>query len=149
MALLPQAGKPAFLAVLQVAKDEKQATMNIRVRMAKGWLYGMRRVTATVCLALLALFLGYKVVVGANGMRVWQAKRAEAQRLQQEIDRMRAEQDALQHRVDGLQSGDPAMIEKEAREQLGYVKPGEVVLFEQKGRPDVKPPALADNIHRK
>jgi cell division protein FtsB len=123
--------------------------MNIRVRMAKGWLYGMRRVMATVCLALLALFLGYKVVVGANGMRVWQAKRAEAQQLQQEIDRMRAEQQALQHRVDELQRGDPGIIEKEAREQLGYVKPGEVVLFEQKGRPDAKPPAVAENLDRK
>ena len=123
--------------------------MSIRVKLAEGWLYGMRRVLATVCFALLAVFLGYKVVVGANGMKVWQAKRAETQRLQQDIDRMRAEQEALQHRVDGLQRGDSTMIEKEAREQLGYVKPGEVVLFEQSARPGAKPPTVADNLDHK
>jgi len=79
-------------------------------------------------------------------MKVWQSKRAESLRLQQDIERMRAEQAALQRRVDSLRRADPAMIEKEAREQLGYVKPGEVVLFEQRTMTDPKPPAVADNL---
>ena len=123
--------------------------MQLRVYIAKGWLYSMRRVLATLCLALLAVLLGYKVVFGANGMKIWQAKRAETQRLQQQIERMKEEQDALQHRVEGLQRGDPALIEKEAREQLGYVKPGEVVLFEQRTKPDPRHPAVADNTEQK
>lgn len=120
--------------------------MSVRVRISEGWVYRMRRVLVTLCLAALATFAGYKVVWGANGMKVWEGKRAEARQLQQDIDRMSREQQELQHRVEALQRADPDAIEKEAREQLGYVKPGEVVLFEQKVKPDPKPPALADKI---
>ncbi len=123
--------------------------MKVTVRITEQWLYRMRRVLATLCLAALTVPIGYKVVFGANGMKVWEAKKAEASRLQQEIDRMRDEQEKLQRHVDGLRRGDPAVIEKEAREQLGYAKPGEVVLFEQRAKTDPKPPAVADNIDQK
>ena len=108
--------------------------MELTVRIRQGWVYSMRRVLATICVAL---------------MKVWQAKRAEARQLQQEIDRMKAEHRELQRRVDGLQRGDPNMIEKEAREQLGYVKPGEVVLFEHKAKADLKTPAVAANTDQR
>ncbi|HEY1731266.1 MAG TPA: septum formation initiator family protein [Terriglobales bacterium] len=124
--------------------------MKITIRIAGHWLYQMRRLLATVCIALLALLIGYKVVFGANGMKVWQAKRAEVQRLQSEIDQKQMEQQLLQHEVDGLQRGDPGVIEKEAREQLGYVKPGEVVLYQQKNKPDPRTaPAVAENTGQK
>jgi len=109
----------------------------------------MRRMMAIVCLALLTAFIAYKVIFGANGMKVWERKRTEYHSLQQEIDRMQDQQSDLQHRVEGLQRGDPSMIEKEAREQLGFVKPGEVVLFEQKAKTDPRTPALADNTDQK
>jgi hypothetical protein len=38
--------------------------------------------------------------------------------------------------VDALRRGDANVIEKEAREQLGYVKPGEVVLYEPRAKAD-------------
>jgi len=121
-------------------------SMTITIRIAGRWLYRMRRVLATLCIALLAVLIGYKVIFGANGMRVWQAKRAEAHRLEQEIDRKQQEQQALQQEVDALQRGDRSVIEKEAREQLGYVKPGEVVLYEQRSKPDPnRAAAVADN----
>lgn len=123
--------------------------MTVRVRIAERWIYRMRRVLATVCLAVLTALIAYKVVSGANGMKVWESKRAEYQSLQHDIDRMGRQQQELQHEVDGLQRGDPSLIEKEAREQLGYVKPGEVVLFEQRAKPEPKPPALADNTNQK
>src|SRR5689334_11350458 len=116
----------------------EKTAMKLRVRIGQG-VYRMRRVLATMCLAALTIPVGYKVVFGANGMKVWQSKRAESQHLEQEIERMRLEQEQLQRRVDGLQRGDRSLIEKEAREQLGYVKPGEVVLFEQRGKTDPKP----------
>ena len=122
--------------------------MSVRVRIAEAWIYRMRRVLATLCLAALATFLGYKVVFGANGMKVWQSKRAEVWRLQRDIERMQREQQDLQGHVERLQRGDPAIIEKEAREQLGYVKPGEVVLFEQK-KSDPRQAALADKVEQK
>ena len=108
----------------------------ISIRIAGGWLYAMRRVLATICIGLLTVFIGYKAVFGANGMNVWQAKRAEAEHLQQEIDRKNAEREVLQHQVDELQRGTPSAIEKEAREQLGYVKSGDHVLYEPQAKPE-------------
>ena len=98
----------------------------------------MRRVVMTVCIGLLAVFIGYKVMFGANGMKVWEAKRAEVERLQREIDANLTLHEQLQHHVDLLQREDRSTIEKEAREQLGFVKPGEHVLYEQAPKPDVR-----------
>lgn len=103
----------------------------------------MRRVLATICIGLLAVSVGYKVVFGANGMKVWQAKRAETERLQHEIDIDTTKHAQLQHEVDLLQRADPSVIEKEARERLGLVKPGEHVLYQQMPKPDTS--QLAEN----
>ena len=89
--------------------------MKVTVRITERWIYRMRRVLATLCLAALSVLIGYKVVFGANGMKVWEAKKTEASVLQQEIDRKRTEQEKLQRHVDSLRRGDPPIIVKEAR----------------------------------
>lgn len=120
--------------------------MKITVRIAGDWVYNMRRVLATLCIAVLAVFIGYKVIVGANGMRVWEQKRTDFQKLQQQIDDETKKHEQLQRQVDGLQRGDPSTIEKEAREQFGYVRPGEHVLFEgQSKMVPSRAPAVNDN----
>jgi cell division protein FtsB len=116
----------------------------VSIRIAGGWFFAMRRVLATICIGLLAMFLGHKVVFGTNGMKVWQAKRAEVEKLQHEIDADIALHEQLQHHVDLLQRADPSTIEKEAREQLGLVRPGEHVLYQQPPKPDPNP--LAENV---
>ena len=119
--------------------------MIFTVRIAGGWLYRMRRIVATLCIAVLAVVAGYRVIYGANGTIVYKAKRAEYQRLQQEIADENQRHQELQDRVRALQS-DPKAIEKEAREQLGYVKPGETVLVQRQARQDVRATsALAEN----
>ncbi|HSY11727.1 MAG TPA: septum formation initiator family protein [Verrucomicrobiae bacterium] len=124
--------------------------MKITIHIAGRWVYRMRRVLATFCIALLAVLIGYKVVFGANGMKVWEAKRAEVSNMEQEIDRQQQEHQDLQREVDALQRGDASVIEKEAREQLGYVKPGEVVLFEPRAKSDPRrPAAVAENTTQK
>jgi len=124
--------------------------VTITIRIAGKWLYSMRRVMATICIALLSVQIGYKVIFGANGMKVWQSKRAEVQALEQDIGRIKVEHDQLDYRVQALQRGDPSVIEKEAREQLGLVKPGEVVLFEQRSKPAAKQaPIVAENTDQK
>ncbi|MFZ0311347.1 MAG: septum formation initiator family protein [Candidatus Korobacteraceae bacterium] len=124
--------------------------MKITIRFAGKWLYRMRRVMATICLAVLAVLIGYKVVFGANGMKVWQSKRAEVQALEQEIEHGKLDHEQLEYRVQALQRCDPGVIEKEAREQLGYVKPGEVVLFEQRSKPAARQaPVVAENTNQK
>jgi cell division protein FtsB len=95
---------------------------------------------------VLAVLIGYKVVVGANGTMEWRAKRVEYQRLQQEIDKAKLEHEELENRVRKLQS-DPNTIVKEAREKLGYVMPGEVVLVQPQPKPDVRnSSAVAQNL---
>jgi cell division protein FtsB len=99
------------------------------------WFYRMRRVVATLCVGVLAVLIAYKVVVGANGTLEWRAKRAEYQRLQMAIDKARLEHEELENRVKKLQN-DPNAIIKEAREKLGYVMPGEVVLVQPQPKTD-------------
>jgi cell division protein FtsB len=113
---------------------------------SSSWFYRMRRIVATLGIGVLAVLIGYKVVFGANGTVEWRAKRAEYQRLQQEIDKATSEHLALENRVKKLQS-DPNTIVKEAREKLGYVMPGEVVLVQPQPKADVRTTsAVADNL---
>jgi len=110
------------------------------------WLFHMRRILATLCIGLLAVLIGYKVVFGANGTVEWRAKRTEYQRLQQRIQTAAADHDELEDRVKRLQA-DPNAIVKEAREKLGYVMPGEVVLVPPQPKPDLSASSsLAQNL---
>lgn len=81
---------------------------------------------ATGGMVALVCLLGYHVVFGANGALVYYHKRAENQRLEKEIQDMQQENARLEQRIKDLKS-DPKAIEKEAREQLKYARPGEVV----------------------
>jgi cell division protein FtsB len=88
-------------------------------------LLGRRR-AATVAVALLALGVGYHVIFGANGLNKYEQKRHETQMLNQEMLQLRHENDLLTGHVARLQS-DPNAIEQQAREQLRYTRPGEVI----------------------
>jgi cell division protein FtsB len=106
----------------------------------------MRRILATLCIGVLAVLIGYKVVFGSNGTVEWRAKRAEYQRLKHEIEADNEVHEALETRVKKLQ-GDRDTIVKEAREKLGYVMPGEVVLVQPQAKPDVRTStAVAENL---
>ncbi len=117
--------------------------MSFTVTIAGKWLQRIRRILLTLFLAGLVAAAGYKVVYGPNGMIVYKAKRAEYQRLQHEIDAETERHQELQERVKALQT-DPKAIEREAREQLGYVRPGERVLVQRQPRLDTRTaPAVA------
>lgn len=104
----------------------------------------MRRVLATLIIALLAVAAGYKVVYGPNGTIVYKAKRAEYERLRQDIADETQRQHELQDKVKALQT-DPKAIEREAREQLGYVRPGEKILVQRPPRVDTRASNLAQS----
>jgi cell division protein FtsB len=97
-----------------------------KLRPASTWLYNSRRRLATSGVALLAVWLFLHVMFGANGMVVYRQKRAEYQSLRHEIDGLQKENDHYTGQINALQT-DFKTIEKEAREQLHYVRPGEVV----------------------
>src|SRR5438309_8262692 len=85
-----------------------------------------RRRAATLAAAALAVGVGYHVVFGANGLFVYQKKRQETKQLNQQMLHLRQENEVLRGHVDRLQS-DPTAIEHQAREQLHYTRPGEVI----------------------
>jgi cell division protein FtsB len=96
---------------------------------AEPWLaklYALRTRLATAGVAFLAIWLFLHVTFGANGMVVYKSKRSEHEQLQKQIDQLRKENDAESRQVDELQN-DPKRIEKEAREQFHYARPGEVI----------------------
>jgi cell division protein FtsB len=85
-----------------------------------------RRKVATVAAAALALAVAFHVVCGANGLTAYQQKRQEAQQLKQQMQDLQHENDLLSEHVSRLQS-DPNAIEHQAREELHYTRPNEVI----------------------
>jgi cell division protein FtsB len=85
-----------------------------------------RRLLASAMLAVVAVGLGAHVMLGNNGWMSYRQKRAEYQKLQIELQRIDDDNRRLDTQIRALKS-DPKAIEKEAREQLRYAKPGEVI----------------------
>jgi cell division protein FtsB len=97
-----------------------------RVRPLAIRVYALRRRIATTAVTLLAASLLVHVMFGANGMVVYKQKRSEYEALRKRIDQVQQENDRYSQQIQGLKS-DQKSIEKEAREQLGYARPGEYV----------------------
>ena len=97
-----------------------------RVRPLAVRVYALRRRIATIAVAVLTASLFVHVMFGANGMVVYKQKRAEYEALQKQIVEVQQENDRYTQQIQGLKS-DQKSIEKEAREQLGYAKTGEVI----------------------
>jgi len=98
----------------------------LRARPLAMRLYLLRRRIATVTVAVLAGLLFVHVMFGANGMIVYKQKRAEYESLHRQLLAEQEENERYAREIEALKKDDKA-IEKEAREQLGYAKPGEYV----------------------
>lgn len=70
--------------------------------------------------------IGYHVIFGANGFLVFHQKRAESQKLEQEIRKLQEENARREQEIKALKS-DPEAIVKEARERLHYAREGETI----------------------
>jgi cell division protein FtsB len=125
---------------LFAAAEERLRTLTDGADQAEAWagtarrqlepmlasLYAIRRRLATGAVAIVAVWLFVHAMFGANGFAVYRAKRAEYQKLEKEIDRLEKENDEYTKQVNELKN-DPRRIEKEAREQFHYARPGEVI----------------------
>ncbi|MDE1176279.1 MAG: septum formation initiator family protein [Edaphobacter sp.] len=80
----------------------------------------------TVGAALLVIAVAYHVVFGQNGLTAYEQKRHDARTLDMQVKSLQQENDLLKNHVDRLQS-DPDAIEHQAREELHYTRPGEVI----------------------
>ena len=124
---LPSA-EDGFRAVVERAPQAEAfaASWIERIRPFLEQVYVLRRRIATIAVAVLAGSLFVHVMFGANGMVVYRQKRSEYQELRKQVVRVQQENDRYTQQIQGLKT-DQTAIEKEAREQLGYAKPGEYV----------------------
>jgi len=88
------------------------------------------------------------LLLAAAGLKSWRDLQAARQREAVIMERVRtteANVERLQHRIANLQH-DPVTLERAAREQLGLVKPGDVVIVlpEPKAPPPAPPPSVAE-----
>jgi len=102
--------------------------MEIPVRLQEplAKLVRWRRLLASGALVLFASALCAHVLLGNNGIVSYQRKRAEYLELQQQLQRTDEDNRRLSEEIRGLKS-DPKAIERVAREQLRYARPGEVI----------------------
>jgi cell division protein FtsB len=103
-------------------------------------VFGWRRKLGTAVASVLAVWILFHVLLGANGTVAFGNKRTEYKSLEKDVDQLQTENDQLRKHIEGLQA-DPAAIEREAREQLHYVKPGEIVYV----APVPPPPPMPKN----
>ena len=109
------------LTTVRANKGQPSTLARILDQTRLGW-----RKVATGAAAILALAMGYHVIFGQNGLTAYEQKRQDAQALDRQLRSLQRENDLLKGHVDRLQS-DPNAIEHQAREELHYTRPGEVI----------------------
>jgi cell division protein FtsB len=102
------------------------ASWMLSVRPLATRVYVLRRRIATIAVAVLAGLLFGHVMLGANGMMVYKQKRMEFQSLQKQLAQEQKDNELYTQKIQSLKTDEKA-IEKEAREQLRYARPGEYV----------------------
>jgi cell division protein FtsB len=108
-------------------QDYKQPSRwTTAVDTAQSRVYAFRRTAATFAAGTLAVFMGYHVVFGQNGLIAYEHKREDTKALQVQTQSLQQENDRLRGHVDRLQN-DPGAIEHQAREELHYTRAGEVI----------------------
>ncbi len=107
----------------KTAVDKPRASLGERVA---AWAQRLWQPAGTVLAISMALLVTWHVIYGKHGLSVWQQKRTEDRRLQQQIKDLQQENAQMRRQIQRLQS-DPDEIEREAREKLHYAKPGEVI----------------------
>jgi cell division protein FtsB len=111
---------------LSISESDQSGARRSMGARAAGLLYRVRRRIATGLAIVMAIFFGYHVMVGRNGVNIYEQKRVEDRALRHEIDSLQQENARLKDHVDHLKS-DPDEIEREARERLHYARAGEVI----------------------
>ena len=97
-----------------------------RTRPYWSWVVSEWRRIGTLAAAFFIVGLMLHAMFGANGFLAYRQKHTEMQSLQADVDRLQKENEESAARIKALKS-DPRTIEKEARTQFGYARPGEVV----------------------
>jgi len=97
-----------------------------RIQRLSEHIVGMRRKAATALLILLSVSLGTYAIFGHDGIVAYQQKQHQAQQLHQQILSLQKENQRMALHDQRLQN-DRDTIEYEAREQMHYTRPGEII----------------------
>ncbi len=97
------------------------------VRHAAHLVYRARHKTATVALIALTAPLAYKAVFGPHGALTYRDAQGQSRQLDAEIEQLQAQNEKLKTNITALRT-DHNAIEREAREQLHYVRPSDTVI---------------------
>jgi cell division protein FtsB len=137
--IIPSPEERLRTLVERAPQAEAWATrITARLRPTLAMLHSIRRRLATAAVAAFTVWLFVHVMFGANGMIVYRQKKTEYVGLQTEIRSLQQENDRYTDQIKSLQT-DPKTIEKEAREQLHYARPGEVIYVSPPPPPPAKP----------
>ena len=91
-----------------------------------GWDHKTLRRNAILVLALLSIVMVIHEITGRNGYLTLRRQKKEYTDLQQQIQTLSQDNQQLEQKINALK-GNPEAIEKQARNQLHLVKPGEFV----------------------
>lgn len=91
-----------------------------------GRRHGTRRKIATTALVALSVFLALYAIFGHDGLVAYQQKRHQSKQLQRQILDAQKENDRVSQ-YDHRLRNDSDTIEYEARKQMHYTRPGEVI----------------------
>lgn len=125
-ALSPQAGRDTSWRSPETASQGSASGPVAPIARLRLWALLVKRRGATVGFVLLAVWIGYYVIAGQNGLQTYLKKREESTQLTKQINQLQQQNAQLSQQVQALQS-DPDAIEHEARERLHYVRPGDVI----------------------
>jgi cell division protein FtsB len=81
--------------------------------------------------------LGVDALVGEKGLTENLRARRASRELMADVDRLRAENATLREQVRRLRE-DPAAIESVAREELGLIRPGELLILLRNAKPPAR-----------
>lgn len=95
---------------------------------------------AALILVLLCFALVVNQIFGNHGWLALRRQKKEFESLQQKIQKLQQENQQLEKQIKALKS-DPKAIEKQAREQLRLVRPGELIFTLPEKKPQSQPPA--------
>ena len=120
------------LAYQLCTEDIMRQRTGVGVTSTRVWVGGMVwgrigwRKVATLVAAILAISMAYHVVFGPNGLTVYKQKRQDSRELELQSKSLLRENELLKGHIARLES-DPNAIEHQAREELHYTRPGEVI----------------------
>jgi cell division protein FtsB len=108
-----------------------------RMQRISARIVGMRRKAATVVLLALSVSLGLYAIFGHDGLVAYQHKQRQAEQLHQQILSLQKENQRMALHDQRLKNNRDT-IEYEARQQMHYTRPGEVIYTLPEAPKDVK-----------